>query len=38
MNAHLLALYVAAVFLAMIAPGPDMLFMGELVVRLRGAG
>ena len=27
MNTHLLALYVAAVFLAMIAPGPDMLFI-----------
>jgi len=27
MNIHLLALYVAAVFLAMIAPGPDMLFI-----------
>jgi threonine/homoserine/homoserine lactone efflux protein len=27
MNAHLLGLYVAAVFLAMIAPGPDMLFV-----------
>jgi threonine/homoserine/homoserine lactone efflux protein len=26
-NVHLLALYVAAVFLAMIAPGPDMLFI-----------
>jgi len=27
MNVHLLALYVAAVFLAMIAPGLDMLFI-----------
>jgi threonine/homoserine/homoserine lactone efflux protein len=27
MNIHLLTLYVAAVFLAMIAPGPDMLFI-----------
>jgi threonine/homoserine/homoserine lactone efflux protein len=27
MNTHLLALYVAAVFLAMIAPGPDMMFV-----------
>jgi len=27
MNGHLLALYVVAVFLAMIAPGPDMLFI-----------
>ena len=27
MNLHLLELYVAAVFLAMIAPGPDMLFI-----------
>jgi threonine/homoserine/homoserine lactone efflux protein len=27
MNTHLLAFYVAAVFLAMIAPGPDMLFI-----------
>ena len=27
MNGHLLALYVAAVFLAMIAPGPDMMFV-----------
>jgi threonine/homoserine/homoserine lactone efflux protein len=27
MNTHLLALYVAAVFLAMIAPGPDMMFI-----------
>jgi threonine/homoserine/homoserine lactone efflux protein len=26
-NAHLLVLYVAAVFVAMIAPGPDMLFI-----------
>jgi threonine/homoserine/homoserine lactone efflux protein len=26
-NTHLLAVYVAAVFLAMIAPGPDMLFI-----------
>jgi threonine/homoserine/homoserine lactone efflux protein len=27
MNGHLLALYVGAAFLAMIAPGPDMLFI-----------
>jgi threonine/homoserine/homoserine lactone efflux protein len=27
MNTHLLALYVAAVFLAMVAPGPDMMFI-----------
>jgi threonine/homoserine/homoserine lactone efflux protein len=27
MNGHLLALYLPAVFLAMIAPGPDMLFI-----------
>jgi threonine/homoserine/homoserine lactone efflux protein len=27
MNTHLLELYVAAVFLAMIAPGPDMMFI-----------
>ena len=27
MNGHLLVLYVAAVFLAMIAPGPDMMFV-----------
>lgn len=27
MNAHLLILYVIAVFLAMIAPGPDMMFV-----------
>jgi threonine/homoserine/homoserine lactone efflux protein len=27
MNMHLLGIYVAAVFLAMIAPGPDMLFV-----------
>lgn len=27
MNTHLLILYVAAVFVAMIAPGPDMLFI-----------
>jgi threonine/homoserine/homoserine lactone efflux protein len=27
MNTHLLALYVVAVFIAMIAPGPDMLFV-----------
>jgi threonine/homoserine/homoserine lactone efflux protein len=27
MSTHLLALYVAAVFLAMIAPGPDMMFI-----------
>jgi threonine/homoserine/homoserine lactone efflux protein len=26
-NAHLLVLFVAAVFVAMIAPGPDMLFI-----------
>jgi threonine/homoserine/homoserine lactone efflux protein len=26
-NTHLLVLYVAAVFLAMIAPGPDMMFI-----------
>ena len=34
MNTHLLALYVLAVFLAMIAPGPDMLFV--LAVGVRG--
>lgn len=34
MNGHLLALYVLAVFLAMIAPGPDMLF--ALAVGMRG--
>jgi threonine/homoserine/homoserine lactone efflux protein len=34
MNGHLLALYVLAVFLAMIAPGPDMLFV--LAVGVRG--
>ena len=34
MNTHLLALYVAAVFLAMIAPGPDMMFI--LSVGMRG--
>jgi threonine/homoserine/homoserine lactone efflux protein len=33
-NGHLLALYVLAVFLAMIAPGPDMLFV--LAVGVRG--
>ena len=27
MDTHLLALYVPAVFLAMIAPGPDMMFI-----------
>ena len=27
MNGHLLVLYVLAVFLAMIAPGPDMMFV-----------
>jgi len=27
MNGHLLALYVVTVFLAMIAPGPDMMFV-----------
>ena len=27
MNIHLLAVYVVAVFLAMIAPGPDMMFI-----------
>jgi hypothetical protein len=26
-NGHLLALYLAAVFVAMIAPGPDMIFV-----------
>ena len=34
MNGHLLVLYVLAVFLAMIAPGPDMLFV--LAVGVRG--
>jgi threonine/homoserine/homoserine lactone efflux protein len=34
MNSHLLVLYVLAVFLAMIAPGPDMLFV--LAVGVRG--
>jgi threonine/homoserine/homoserine lactone efflux protein len=34
MNAHLLILYVAAVFLAMIAPGPDMMFV--LATGMRG--
>ncbi len=34
MNTHLLALYVLAVFLAMIAPGPDMMFV--LAVGARG--
>lgn len=34
MNPHLLALYVAAVFLAMIAPGPDMMFV--LATGMRG--
>ncbi len=34
MNVHLLALYVAAVFLAMIAPGPDMMFV--LATGMRG--
>jgi len=33
-NTHLLALYVLAVFLAMIAPGPDMMFV--LAVGARG--
>jgi len=33
-NSHLLVLYVLAVFLAMIAPGPDMLFV--LAVGMRG--
>jgi threonine/homoserine/homoserine lactone efflux protein len=33
-NTHLLALYVLAVFLAMIAPGPDMMFV--LAVGVRG--
>lgn len=27
MNGHLLALYIAAVFVAMVAPGPDMMFV-----------
>ena len=34
MDTHLLALYVAAVFLAMIAPGPDMMFI--LATGMRG--
>src|SRR5215472_16346538 len=34
MDSHLLALYVAAVFLAMIAPGPDMMFI--LATGMRG--
>ncbi|HET9972773.1 MAG TPA: LysE family translocator [Streptosporangiaceae bacterium] len=34
MSTHLLALYVAAVFLAMIAPGPDMMFV--LATGMRG--
>jgi threonine/homoserine/homoserine lactone efflux protein len=34
MNAHLLALYLVAVFLAMITPGPDMMFI--LAVGARG--
>ena len=34
MNTHLLGLYVAAVFLAMIAPGPDMMFV--LATGMRG--
>jgi threonine/homoserine/homoserine lactone efflux protein len=34
MNTHLLTLYVAAVFLAMIAPGPDMMFI--LATGMRG--
>jgi LysE type translocator len=34
MSTHLLALYVAAVFLAMIAPGPDMMFV--LATGIRG--
>jgi threonine/homoserine/homoserine lactone efflux protein len=34
MNMHLLGLYVAAVFLAMIAPGPDMMFV--LATGMRG--
>jgi len=33
MNGHLLGLYVVAVFLAMIAPGPDMLFILATGVR-----
>src|ERR1700722_3044322 len=33
MNPHLLALYVAAVFLAMIAPGPDMMFILSTAMR-----
>jgi threonine/homoserine/homoserine lactone efflux protein len=33
-NAHVVALYVAAVFLAMIAPGPDMMFV--LATGMRG--
>jgi threonine/homoserine/homoserine lactone efflux protein len=32
-NTHLLALYVAAVFLAMIAPGPDMMFILSTGIR-----
>lgn len=34
MNGHLLALYLPAVFLAMIAPGPDMMFI--LATGMRG--
>lgn len=34
MNPHLLGLYLVAVFLAMIAPGPDMMFV--LAVGARG--
>ena len=34
MNTHLLAFYVTAVFLAMIAPGPDMMFI--LATGMRG--
>jgi threonine/homoserine/homoserine lactone efflux protein len=34
MDTHVLALYVAAVFLAMIAPGPDMMFI--LATGMRG--
>ncbi|HEX6931396.1 MAG TPA: LysE family translocator [Streptosporangiaceae bacterium] len=33
MNGHLLALYVAAVFVAMITPGPDMMFVLATAVR-----
>src|SRR5215468_699584 len=33
MNGHLLALYIAAVFVAMIAPGPDMMFVLATAVR-----